>query len=226
MSVIQYGEGNTSGVLTPLIPFNCLIDTDFGLLALISKSYLDTSIFNIEFFNENKEISKLVKSLYFREEENPLSICLLDNNYANDLYTDFMNQKYDDILKVSLTTEVYNVIELYKIYGDIRPTIVYKTESEKRLLDHLKVTKTTQKIQIDEVNFDLYNQFYFKSVNDNYCNKISKYVNTKMVYIANYKFNLDSDNNVKENKNTLLMNINRNKFMLFDIYNRSTFLEI
>ena len=223
MSIIQYGEGNTSGVLTPLIPFNCIIDTDFGLLSLIGKSFLDTSYFSIDFFSKNSLIEELVKSLYYREEENPLSICMLEETkqFADTFYCDFIEQKYDEILKISMTTEVYNVIELYRLYWEIKPTIVYEKESEIELLNYLKVTKSVPKVKIDEIDFNFYNQFYFKSINDIYCKKFARFIETKMVYIANYKFNLDEENNIAENKNTVAMEINRDKFMLFDIYDRN-----
>ena len=42
-NTITKGIGVSSG-LTLLIPFNCLIDTDFGLIELINNKYLSTPI--------------------------------------------------------------------------------------------------------------------------------------------------------------------------------------
>lgn len=224
MSVIQLGEGNTSGVMAPLIPFNCVFDTDFGLLTLINKEYFDSSVFSIDFFNQNSSIKNLVRALYEREEENPLSVCLLPEkkDLSESLYKDFISKRYDSILKLSMPTEVYNILELFKLSGDIKPTIVCESEIEEQFLDKFKVTKGIQKIRVEElkeVNF--YQQFYFKSINDFYSDIISEFIDTKMIYIADYKFNVDEERNIKDNKNTLLMGLSRNKFRLFEIYDRN-----
>jgi len=49
--MLKPGSVDTGGINTPLVSFDCIIDTDFGLLSLIDKDYLDSSIFDIEFFN-------------------------------------------------------------------------------------------------------------------------------------------------------------------------------
>lgn len=224
MSIIQFGEGNTSGVLTPLIPFNCVFDTDFGLLSLIYKEYFDSSVFSIDFFNKNHRIKDIVKVLLEREKENPLELCLLPCklDWANDLYIEFIKTKYTDILNLSMQTEVYNLLELFKLSGDVKPTIVCESEIEESFLDLFNITKNIQKIRIEELKgFNFYEQFFFKSINDFYCSMISEFIDTKMVYISGYKFNMDKDGSIMENKNTLKMQLSRNKFMRFDIYNKN-----
>lgn len=223
-SIIRLGEGNTSGVMTPLIPFNCIFDTDFGLLVLINKSYFDSSVFSVDFFHKNSTIKDMVKVIYEREEENPLSVCILPEKkeLEDELYNDFISKKYEDILRFSMTTEVYNTLELFKLYGDVKATIVCESEIEEQFLKKFKVTKNMQTIRIDElkeVNF--YQQFFFKSINDFYCNMISEFIDTKAVYIADYKFNIDENRNIKDNKNTLLLGLSRNNFKLFEIYDRN-----
>ena len=45
-SNITYNESNTLNVMVPLIPFNCLFDTDVGLIKLINQEYNDSSVFD------------------------------------------------------------------------------------------------------------------------------------------------------------------------------------
>ena len=224
MAIIQKGEGNTSGVLVPLIPFNCIVDTDLGLMSLISKYYLDNTFFDIEFFKKNNNIRKMVKSLYMREEENPLLLCMInkDKDIADEYYKEFMEKKYDDILNLSVTTELYSLITIFKTFGDIRSTIICKDKREKDLLSKLVNSSTLQCIMPKDIieTISMYEQFYFKSVDDYYLSILADSIKSKNIYFANYKFNFDGNYMIKDSKYTAILDILRNKCSSIDIYNR------
>lgn len=223
--IIRSGEGNISGILTPLIPFNCLYDTDFGLLSLIYEEYLDPSIFDIEWFRKNHIIKDMVNSIYSRSTSNPLFLCLKDKDekLANELYTQFMSEKYEDILNRSMLTGMEDLIFLLKSSGEATPTIVYRNKKEFELMKSnsalSKIQKTTVKDAIK--NMDIYQQFYFKSFQDVYLSELisSDKLNTKTIYIARYPFNMDESNTTDNEIITLLM-MKKNIVLSIDIYDR------
>ena len=53
---VKFSDNNTFGILLPLVSFNCLIDTDFGLLVLIAQKFFDKSVFSEEFFSDIKRL--------------------------------------------------------------------------------------------------------------------------------------------------------------------------
>jgi hypothetical protein len=53
------GSVSTGDSMSPLIPFDMIVDTDVGLLSLIFKSYMDPKIFNKSFF-VGKTVNELV----------------------------------------------------------------------------------------------------------------------------------------------------------------------
>jgi hypothetical protein len=227
-SIIQFGEGNTNGVLVPLISFDCIIDTDFGLLNLIDREYLDKDVFSVDFFDTHHTNKAMVKALYERKDKNPLLLCMKnpDINKANEMYKDFMKERYKDILDVSMATEVYNLISTLKTYGDIRVSVVCENEFEVRLLKSLKNTSTVPIYKMENLpSPDMFQQFYFKYINGFYTQMLIKYLNTKNIYFAAYDFNLnpekDEEDEKLKNEYLLAFQLTRNDLHSFDLYNRS-----
>lgn len=223
--LIHRGEGNISGVNMPLIPFNCIYDTDFGLLSLIYDEYLDPNVFDVEWFQKNHIIKDMVRSVYDRATPNPLLLCLKekDSNLANELYQQFMMEKYEEILYRSMVTGIADLIFLSKTAGEATPTIVYRDKRELDIINQdsnlSKITKVTVKEAIR--NMDMYQQFYFKSFQDVYLSELidSDKLNTKTIYIARYPFNLDEKNETDNTIITLLL-MKKNNVFSIDIYDR------
>ena len=92
-----------------LIPFNLIFDTDFGLIKLISKEYradlFDKSVLD-------SDDSTIANLLIARPFENPLCILTEYNSETkkilDDYYLEFMDTRYDDILKLSVFTGIGN----------------------------------------------------------------------------------------------------------------------
>lgn len=215
------GQGDTLNVMSPLIPFNMVVDTDFGLLCIVMKKYLDDSVFDVNFF-KGQTIKSLVKKLYFRDEKNPLLLCLRDEykDKADDFYNQFMEREYEAILGKSCITEIYRLIELYNAQSEIKVTIVCENELEIQLLKkHESLTKANI-VLFDEAKKYLrsHHQFYFKYLED--IKRYTKYLKNRTLYFANYKFNRLEE----ELKNPLVTAlINDNRVMAMDIYNLEEF---
>ena len=110
---IHRSDLNTADVMKPLITFDSIIDTDVGLIILIAKKYRNPNIFNLELL-DSMTVKDLAGVLYARPIENPISIC---TNVAlpeiDELYQDFMDNYYQDVLEYSITTELINTIEIW-----------------------------------------------------------------------------------------------------------------
>ena len=89
----------TNSRLTTLIPFDLIIDTDYGLAQLIKDEYYDKTVFDGTLESQDQD---LLWFLYSRNNPNPLSVLMWDEDdkdSMDSLYEDFINTKYIDILK-------------------------------------------------------------------------------------------------------------------------------
>lgn len=220
---IHMNEGNTAGIMVPLIPFNCIIDSDFGLLSLISSKYRDPKFFNLDFLDSHSKIKDLVLALYERKEQNPLSLIMAnpdDKDTANDLYIDFMDKMYTDILDRSMATDICKLAIVYED-NNIHPTILCKRQEE---VDFISTNSTIHNLhteliredgKVNKKDISAYQQFFFKFTNDRYCQLLADYIFGKVVYLSNYDYN-DTNTDIW---NTILAT-NRNEFKRIDFYNK------
>lgn len=228
---IHRSDLNTADVMKPLITFDSIIDTDVGLIILIAKKYRNPNIFNLELL-DSMTVKDLAGVLYARPIENPISIC---TNVAlpeiDELYQDFMDNYYQDVLEYSITTELINTIEIWEKYGGIHTTILCKTQSEIDLLDQYYELKKCDKILLENAKkaniLNTFPQYYFKHTEDDYIREVSNTpLVAKTIYIPRYQFNFDIDDKGKRsvNKSPSIMRIYEgiaNIFMAYDIYKRT-----
>lgn len=206
----------------PIIPFDLIVDIDYGLINLIKDEYRDDSVFNLGVVDAME--SDIVYELLHRKNENPLSICIKssESKYQNDLYDDFIKKRYNDIIYKSSFTNVYNAIRLFIESGGIVPCILCKNDIEK---DFIKSVKELDKCRIiisenGYKKFDLnsYDPIYFKSYKDSFkC----KDLDGKNIYLANYAFNYDLDKKgmIVPKKDMSVLFLDHNGIAFFDIYN-------
>lgn len=204
--------------ISPLIHFNSLVDSDYGLIELIKEEYLDPTIFDINFFNKPK--IEIIKSLYNRSKDNPLSVCSsLSDEDLDDLYNQFMNQRYYDILDKSATTEIANLIEFYDSVGDIKSTILCNDEIQ------VKIIKETNYLRYDKIiccekghykSNNIFNCAYFKKIED--IDTINDF-NITTYYLSTFGPNLTADkDDVKESDIIDLIAKKRYNIHLIDLY--------
>lgn len=230
------GTGISSG-LSLLIPFNCLVDTDFGLISLINREYLDPNIFNVDYFKENTIIRDMVRFLYDRECENPVLWMMNDRNnieLANDIYNQFMKDHYKEILNLSMVTEIYNFIKLQSTIGeDIKCFITYRNDLELELLEDENYIfknniKNAIKVKLSEVRnmINIIDAIYIKSFNDVYIKILLDIIENKSIYVAAYKYNINISNNPELGNDILTaLQYSKNVIRLMDIYNRSKLID-
>ena len=228
---IVYSDANTMGVITPLFTFDTIYDTDFGMLVYIFREYFDTSIFSEEFFSKNHTINKLVESLATREYENPLLIAMNDNtNYelANELYMEFYEKKYKEILTFSMPTNIAELIEIFNSQSGITVGVLISRPEERYFLEAIDLYPKINYIDINSTEdlstLNIYNQVYFKSCSDRYITdeRILSKLYEKHIYIPTYPFNLDIENDhIFYTKPIAKLMLQRCEFSRYDIYDLS-----
>lgn len=175
-----------------LIPFECLIDTDFGLAMLIRDKFLDDNVFD-KFFYHNGD-NRIKHNLLVREEANPLSV-IVNKPYRYDtLYKEFMESFYDAILEKSCFTALVDIIISTRSVNNLTFFILCKSEQEQQYItDKLSYADVHLNYIIKDINdldFASYDTIFLKHTNDL---ELIKKIGLKSLYIAKTGFNVTLD---------------------------------
>lgn len=123
----------TDNTIDSIIPFDMVIDPEMGLMKLIEFEYRN-KIFNLEALG----IDELTK-LYLKQRiyKNPLSIIIKDDKITidemNDMYNQFMEKRYDDILRLSPNTGLFHLLQMSYRNETVRFTLVCENEEQEKL---------------------------------------------------------------------------------------------
>ena len=171
------------------IPFNMIVDTDFGIIKFTEK------YFNISEYSKNK----LKSFLIHRTGENPIpeycDLRKLDKEKAGSLYETMIERYYSAVLKLSNMTDILSfVINTYKLgfSNDLEITIGCNTEEEmnflKKSLSSLKFTITM--VLNKDINLNDFEYIFTKYLDSYYIDYlINNKIKAKRLYVANYGFN-------------------------------------
>ena len=227
---ITFGAANTLNVAVPLFSFDSLFDSDVGLIKLIDMGYASEEYFDIDFFKQYDNNRSIVNILYKRKEVNPLLLCLKNKDHADLLYKKFFEEKYVDILKLSVFTGVFYLLLATLEMDDIRPSIVYKSDIEADFLSIIDPISTVPKIDIRELVEDKkkifnYKQFYFKRTDDIYINSILPSLIENSIYFLDYGFNVDEEHKLIINKNTEQLQLQFNSLLIINAFDNDRLVE-
>lgn len=204
------------------IPFNMIVDTDFGIIRIIEKLY------NIQEYPIDKIKSFLLK----RKNENPVpEYCNLRGIENQDyLYSMIIIDYYKLVLKLSKMTDILSfVINTYKLglSNDMEITIGCETPDE---VNHLiqKLSKLNYSLDIrlnDEINLDDYEYIFNKYINEDYVNYFlkEKKLKGKRLYISDHDLNVlidDDGNRIIDPLYHIPLESNGIILSLISIYNR------
>lgn len=178
-----------------LIPFDLVVDTDFGLIKLIQEEYR-AGIFDKTILDSDDESIKhyLVK----RTNPNPLSI-LTNDKSIDEFYAQFIDQRYQDIFDRSVMTGIGEFCINLMVFSDFELYIQYTNEVEKQFADTIvSWTNNEYAFSIDknDVIPEDYMSIFAKNVHDLLTYKNLNGIN---IYLARYAFNLC----MKDGKETL-----------------------
>lgn len=236
MSEINIESNLLSGVSTPdtkqfpLISFNCIYDIDIGIMNLIQESYLDTTVFNKDFFN--KPFLHRIYDIYTRTEYNPLTVFANHNISKTDLddyYHQFIEFKMPELIDKCVTTEMLNLLSSFEDSKEIFPTIIFYDKFQKDELEHHKILSKYPNIyfkNIPEQILKKYSQIFVKDIQelDNYC----KIPGCVTYYISSFGCNFNAETQeLKKDKciETIITYGFNHCISIFDMYNMKKLLE-
>lgn len=216
-------ENKQIHTIDPLFDFQALCDTDLGLYRLIKRDFYDRSVFNNELFDSKDE--RFVKTMLMcRDHFNPLFLFCKKNKMKDeeldDLYREFLDKEYDNILKLSSPTAIF---ELAAVSNSVKKlvnvTVLCKSENEKQWIQ--KYDSRLKCIIEDFQDFDItkYDTIYIKDIY-NLLGLKQETIDLKNIFIAKYVFNLEIATSKLE---IPIINITqryykKNKFILIDPY--------
>lgn len=207
--------------VTTTVPFDMVLDIDLGLWKLIQSQYPNYNFFHKSIIEE-RDMNFMKYAITARNEINPLCL-FLKNDYissADSLYNEFMENHYDDILKLSVNTAIFNMIRRSRYINDVlRFDIIcnkqsQKTELEKRF-KKFDIKPTT--IMIDDLkklDISSYGSIYIKNIQDIF--NYQKFEG-KNVIIGNYRFNFEKGTDIplKESASQILL---ENPIQIIDVH--------
>ena len=232
-TILKPGEGAVASMgntFSPLIPFECLFDTDVGLIELIKAQYRNGGIFDLTKIDILcSERTNLIYYLYTRSEVNPL-VKLMNNpdlEIAIDLYSQFKEKEYGNMIENGVFTGLFKLCTMFSSTPEIHPYIYYRNDYELEFLNKfkndLKGIQFVNQKYVNE-NVEEFNQFYVKNVNDSYINGLSSRLDHKTVYVLDYGFNFqpaEDDPGMVELKNSpaiIELDMNRNHVNIITAY--------
>lgn len=177
-----------------LIPFEMIVDIDMGLIKLLEFDYDNGEYFERGILHATEEEQQYL--LNKRTDRNPLSVVMRkdDPELMEDLYNQFMEKEYQNILELSCNTALVDIANTLKTNMDqiIRITVLCKSKAEENILKIRKIPLFRTLIMYPEaIDLSKYDTLYVKDVND--LDKFKKEIFKKNIYVANYGFNVIID---------------------------------
>ena len=133
------GTNNLNGrVLSALIDFDLVVNTELGLIRFIRENFQDERAFNLEILNKSDR--EILSLLFSRKDKNPLSIISTEENLGDidKLYKSFFDTYQKEIIDHSTSdSTIYKFVELVANSGSNFGTISFfavRNEIEKESL--------------------------------------------------------------------------------------------
>ena len=184
---------------TALIPFNMVLDVEVGLIRLIKYDYSQNEIFDQAILsNEDNIFFKDILSK--RMNRNPLTAIATDKYIDNltlldDLYNQFMKEKYDEILELSPPTSLFDMLNLsvsFKADG-IACTIWCKYTKEKDVYKSRLGSRCNSFIiepSMSNIDLSPYGSIY---INDYRDALFFSNLKGKNIFVSDYRYNFEDD---------------------------------
>jgi hypothetical protein len=203
------------------IPFNMIIDTDFGLIRLLEKTQ------NLKQFSVNKLKSFLIK----RNSVNPITDYrkITNVNISDAAYDRVLDKYYDKVLLESTVTDLIAfVINTHKLGLTDELSIVVGCDFQSEI-DFLDKISTSIEYNIEtclteETDLNEYDYIFIKHFDECYIDYLINVVKlkAKRIYVADYNFNKIYENGeyIFDPELHLLLNSEGNILSSVTLYNK------
>ena len=203
-----------------LISFNALYDIDIGLIELVRERYSNKNVFNHEKLYQPNII--ILAEMYSRKDKNPLYMFANEDISKEDLdsyYKEFLEKEYSAIYEKAIYTDLINLINVIRADKSMDVTISYYDDNQKKYLENDNYTKSIRKIDVKDIYKNdksfKYDFVYLQSLDE----LIHYYMlESSLVYIARYGFNLNEDGSY--------FNLDNDSLKIFDALNRNNHIGV
>lgn len=222
---------NENGKTYPILTFDQIVDTEFGLLEVIYKKYNDKNTFYWSLLEAPPKVK--LGLLYNRLRPNPITVVAKDKDnkeLMDDYYKQFMEEEYVAILKNSIVTGLYKFLIKIVSSGFIPPTIICKSNIESTYLEKIDsdiFKKCNIVVDTDGytniIKDKKYTSIYIKNIKDTI--PILNDLETKNIFIAGYRYNFEDDerNHLINEYQVILSSIA--KVNVYSMYNKEDIIE-
>lgn len=207
-----------------LIPFECIVDIDMGLIKLLKFEYRNPEYFFKGILDGPDDCIEY--ELVNRKNRNPLSVptnmSKVDDETIGNWYQQFIEKEYTKIMELSTSTSLADLVKLSSFNTDkvLRTTILCSNDEEANIVRKRSYGETTIVVDTNDT-FDMtkYDAVYLKDVYD-----IEQYTGVigKTIYVANYAFNMldntESDDVVLD-YTPLIKYLDDNEIRVYTVYN-------
>lgn len=207
-----------------LIPFECIVDIDMGLIKLLKFEYRNPEYFFKGILDGPDDCIEY--ELINRKNRNPLSIptnmSKVDDETIGNWYQQFIEKEYTKIMELSTSTSLADLVKLSSFNTDkvLRTTILCSNDEEANIVRKRSYGETTIVVDTNDT-FDMtkYDAVYLKDVYD-----IEQYTGVigKTIYVANYAFNMldnDESDDVVLDYTPLIKYLDDNEIRVYTVYN-------
>jgi hypothetical protein len=209
-------------LLTPLISFHAIIDTDFGILKYAILNFGEGNVIDTDKLKQYT-LPRLIGEIYRRKYDNPLYFIMKDEQYKgllDNVYNEFRNEKEAEILQYSNSTDVIDLVESFKKSASITPTVLYYNKNELDYLNSFKELKGVKMTSLEEAlnNTKQYSHYYFKYLSE--VEPFESKVKETVLYVSTTGTNLDDKNSDIKVSNEKLIELanKRVRYAIYDIY--------
>lgn len=221
------GVASMGNTYSPLIPFECLFDTDVGLIVTIKNEYRNGGIFDFNLIDDLcADRRNLIYHLYTRKNFNPLYDLMLkpDMKVADELYAEFKEKLYDKMIENCVYTGILQLCSMFSVAPEIHSAIYYRDQLELDFLNNFKEdlegVRFVDKTYVNE-NKNAFKQYYIKYVEDEYAMSLIEFIDHKNIYVLGYRFNFEETEDWMDIKRTpavLGFGVKRNILNIVDAF--------
>ena len=199
-----------------LFSYHSIFDEDLAALIYVLNSDNIDDLFDLDKIKEINHFDFICK-VYDMKESNPLYVLPkkegVDNHKLDKLYESIRQDK-DIIDKYAVSTEIYNLI--LKINDNsIKTTVFYYEDYQRKILENDKtLSDKVSLVDINKINIDDYDSFYFKYVYE--AKKIN--LEAKSIYFSTIAKNFVNDKIIDDEYIESLLKKHCN-ILVYDLYN-------
>lgn len=201
------------GIAT-IIDFEMLFNEDYGLIKTIVDKYNNPKYTNDEYLKK-VSFEKIINDLLNQEKNDPLQLVFKKGVNYSDIYNQLYENDIDYIVSYSCPTKLIGlVVELLRYNSKNTITVICKNKYEEQKIEefyHPIMTVNINDIDINTLDYDCYYCKDIKNID------LFKEIKFKYIYIANYKYNLNSLEEIKNNEE-LTSKLYLNNLELIDLY--------